>query len=669
MGGKQIPKIVISDPKGEVRKFMIEKKTYILGRDKSNDIELYDETASRKHAKINFCNGGPVIEDIGNTAEVYLNNKRIINKAFFEAGDQIQIGSTQVTVEMDATDNEVTKRIDIADIHPLFGKHKKAPDLTIEAEARFCESREKLTPLASAVTEPEETLFMIPGDIKTRLEGPRLILISGDLGENIHPLNHSKIMIGRDIGCHIQIDEKAVSNYHAMILKRGNRYYLKDLGSKNGVVINGSIVNERKRLRDGDKIAISHTVFTFFDENASPYFLEKLPVLKRKYITITLALFSVFFITLFIFLEQQEPHAQQSNGAVAQLSTDSAEPADPNVVQRTAHIHFSAGEKFLEKKLWDEAVSHYEKGLKINPGNSDAQEAIQKAKLERTCRDSIEKGRSLIDAHRYSAGVEMLKKIPVHSIYYDEAFIRILTAQDESNYRVKSNTGFIRTEPSTDSEVMSKVKKGETLPVLMTKGKWFQVLLKTGERGWAHNSILQKDHILAGSKKTSMSQLATIRSEKSAYTSEDKGIQLTEKALQHYINGRIEPSIKLLDQALQLNLPSNSAVKTLASTIKQRVMIIAALYEDGLNQYSNNRTGQAFRTWSKVLKHDREMVGETQSHISNQISSHTGRMFYQLAQQAYDKGNYKEAGNNCSQALRAQKGHEGCVEMMSALSK
>jgi len=68
-------------------------------------------------------------------------------------------------------------------------------------------------------------------------------------------IDQNEIIIGRDAGCDIQIDNIAVSREHARITKALDDYFVEDLSSKNGTFVNGQKIT--KRLLDtGDEITI-----------------------------------------------------------------------------------------------------------------------------------------------------------------------------------------------------------------------------------------------------------------------------------------------------------------------------------------------------------------------------------------------------------------------------
>ncbi len=68
-----------------------------------------------------------------------------------------------------------------------------------------------------------------------------------------------QFLLGRTPGEGFEIDDGRISRRHAMLHRAGNRVVLEDLGSRNGVKVNGTR-SERVTLRPGDRIRIGDTV-------------------------------------------------------------------------------------------------------------------------------------------------------------------------------------------------------------------------------------------------------------------------------------------------------------------------------------------------------------------------------------------------------------------------
>ncbi len=74
---------------------------------------------------------------------------------------------------------------------------------------------------------------------------------------NIYKIDKS-VILGRDSNAGIQIHDKAASREHAEIFKLGEMYFIRDLQSRNGTLVNGKLIDE-ELLREGDVIQIGET--------------------------------------------------------------------------------------------------------------------------------------------------------------------------------------------------------------------------------------------------------------------------------------------------------------------------------------------------------------------------------------------------------------------------
>ncbi len=83
----------------------------------------------------------------------------------------------------------------------------------------------------------------------------KLIIFSPDQPEREVEL-YGEASVGRAPDNSICIDDQAVSQYHAIIERRGDEFWLSDLGSTNGTTINSESVERERRLHNGDLISI-----------------------------------------------------------------------------------------------------------------------------------------------------------------------------------------------------------------------------------------------------------------------------------------------------------------------------------------------------------------------------------------------------------------------------
>ncbi len=87
-------------------------------------------------------------------------------------------------------------------------------------------------------------------------EAPLLIGQTGPLKGDRWILN-KPITIGREETCDVVISDRQVSRFHARLTPTTNGIVLEDLGSKNGVHRNGTPVNGKVTLQDGDTVQIA----------------------------------------------------------------------------------------------------------------------------------------------------------------------------------------------------------------------------------------------------------------------------------------------------------------------------------------------------------------------------------------------------------------------------
>lgn len=88
--------------------------------------------------------------------------------------------------------------------------------------------------------------------------------LNGPEPGQIYHIRAGTTVIGRGDECQIQIVEKGVSKQHAQIQVQGDRVQIKDLGSTNGVFVNGIRVSS-SRLRSGDKILLDKCLFDLIE--------------------------------------------------------------------------------------------------------------------------------------------------------------------------------------------------------------------------------------------------------------------------------------------------------------------------------------------------------------------------------------------------------------------
>lgn len=82
------------------------------------------------------------------------------------------------------------------------------------------------------------------------------------------PLAGTGTLVGRDVGCLIQIPKSQVSKRHARIYLENGRWFVEDLESRNGTRVNGARIRKAK-IVDGDRISFGPEEFFFTTRDIS----------------------------------------------------------------------------------------------------------------------------------------------------------------------------------------------------------------------------------------------------------------------------------------------------------------------------------------------------------------------------------------------------------------
>ena len=84
-------------------------------------------------------------------------------------------------------------------------------------------------------------------------------------GGRRHILDKNRAVLGRSRDADVQIEDQNVSRRHAEVVQQGSAWWVVDLGSTNGVEVDGTRVS-RARLDDGTSFVIGETTVTFSTE-------------------------------------------------------------------------------------------------------------------------------------------------------------------------------------------------------------------------------------------------------------------------------------------------------------------------------------------------------------------------------------------------------------------
>jgi len=96
-----------------------------------------------------------------------------------------------------------------------------------------------------------------------------LIGMSAEVKGKSFPVDRDNFTIGRKPDNAIMLDNPTVSSHHCAIISKDGRFFLNDLGSTNGTLLNAKEVSDESRLRPRDLVQVGSVEF-LFDAEETP---------------------------------------------------------------------------------------------------------------------------------------------------------------------------------------------------------------------------------------------------------------------------------------------------------------------------------------------------------------------------------------------------------------
>jgi pSer/pThr/pTyr-binding forkhead associated (FHA) protein len=89
-----------------------------------------------------------------------------------------------------------------------------------------------------------------------------IVVLSGDDAGSEYAVERPRVVIGRGDSADLRFGERAMSSEHAAVEFAGSGFRIRDLGSRNGTLVNGADVKAAD-LKSGDRFEIGGCSFQF----------------------------------------------------------------------------------------------------------------------------------------------------------------------------------------------------------------------------------------------------------------------------------------------------------------------------------------------------------------------------------------------------------------------
>lgn len=123
---------------------------------------------------------------------------------------------------------------------------------------------------------------LLSGDLpELETRAASLTCVAGPDEGHVYPIAFLDTTLGRGDEVDVRLHDRTVSRQHARVIHRGLSYFLDDLGTTNGVYVNGQRVKRARCLESGDIVELGHSVLRFDEGERAPEertIIEKRPV-------------------------------------------------------------------------------------------------------------------------------------------------------------------------------------------------------------------------------------------------------------------------------------------------------------------------------------------------------------------------------------------------------
>ncbi|MHC4861740.1 MAG: FHA domain-containing protein [Planctomycetota bacterium] len=222
---------------GELRSYDLEfdQDVVTIGSSAECDCPLPGERVGDSHARILTEGDRLLLEDLGVESGIELDGARV------ESGSKVPI--------------DLGAEIRVAAYRLVLGRPELNLDESTSEKTSLMAMQMVREVLGSLGGKREPTYFEVLNDSEA---GSRLEIAEAD----------AEYSIGRESACDLILKHWSISRRHALIRKSGERITVLDLGSKNGVALNGEKISEPQPISDGDVVAVGHTELRYRDPSS-----------------------------------------------------------------------------------------------------------------------------------------------------------------------------------------------------------------------------------------------------------------------------------------------------------------------------------------------------------------------------------------------------------------
>lgn len=302
----------------------------------------------------------------------------------------------------------------------------------------------------------------------------RLVIISGNnIGREFALLKEGELKLGRGIDCDIVLADLAVSRNHAVIAAQGTAWTIHDVGSGNGIIVNGK-PSKTASIQIGDQIELGNTILRLIQTGSNtapavntelasgsasksrfaalpplpsteqnlratvalqrsasrlrtdalrpitedPFWKRSFKSLKRQRRYSLLLLVVGGFILLGSIGIGLKVRSVKKKEAQRILALQQQREQEEKIQQE-----FKMGIAQFNAHNWIQAKHHFSKVLAIGPDQTHVKRFIEQASIENQAKQAFDQARERFAASEFFQARKLINQIQGDSVYYNDAML------------------------------------------------------------------------------------------------------------------------------------------------------------------------------------------------------------------------------------------------------
>ncbi len=278
----------------------------IIGRQAGATLQLTHDSVSRRHAEISYDSGQYVLRDLGSSNGTYVNGERLAPGAvhLLKEQDRLRIGTVDLTFEIRLVEQLAEAVPEVGAARASMQFERATSLITLPPEERptgliALPPEERATGLIRVPDGRPTTAFnlsaadllplpilnadgslQLPGgastlsaDVVASLKDAAALVLAGQGSPQVFRLAaKQQVQIGRAKENDILLADVTISRKHAEVFAGPDGFYIRDLGSSNGILVNQTKIDNPYRLGHGDRVKIGAVLLHFVDLRAPDAF-------------------------------------------------------------------------------------------------------------------------------------------------------------------------------------------------------------------------------------------------------------------------------------------------------------------------------------------------------------------------------------------------------------